>query len=245
MKYFFVSDIHGQYDRLIDALDAAQFDKDKDTLVSLGDAFDRGEQSLEVLQFLLSCPNKILIWGNHDLRLRDLMSERSYVQMYDYHNGVLETMQSFLGWGEKLTSIQIGLDFLNTREIAAQLWQYFDKCVYAAEWSNLIAAHAWIPFSDPWQEASRAEWYETTWENTQYCYEHYLKYLPKPIIVGHWHAWRFRERKEGSIDFSTFYSGDGKFIALDGCSNAAQGKVNVHIYETDEEPKLITGIQFF
>ena len=73
MKYFFMSDVHGEYSKMIAALNEAGFDKEKDVLVSLGDLFDRGSNSLEVLEYVMSCPNRILIWGNHDLRLKELM----------------------------------------------------------------------------------------------------------------------------------------------------------------------------
>ena len=66
MKYYFVSDVHGEYDKMVAALNASGFDPQKDTIVSLGDAIDRGEKSREVVEYLLSCPNRILIMGNHD-----------------------------------------------------------------------------------------------------------------------------------------------------------------------------------
>ena len=71
MKYFFVSDIHGKLDKLLDALAAAGFSVQNDTIVSVGDAFDRGKQNAGVLKFLMGCPHRILIWGNHDRRLKE------------------------------------------------------------------------------------------------------------------------------------------------------------------------------
>ena len=57
MRYVIVSDIHGQYDKLIEALNKVNFDKEKDTLISNGDAFDRGNQNKQVLEFVMSLPN--------------------------------------------------------------------------------------------------------------------------------------------------------------------------------------------
>ena len=90
MKYFFVSDIHGCYSKLVKALAIADFDMEKDTLVSVGDPFDRGSQSKEVLDFILSCPNHIIIIGNHDWRLRQLIKRPSLYTQYDITNGYPE-----------------------------------------------------------------------------------------------------------------------------------------------------------
>ena len=42
------------------------------------------------------------------------------------------------------------------------------------------------------------------------------------------------------IDFSTFVYED-KLIAIDGCTNATDGLVNVFVYENDAEPDYIIG----
>ena len=45
MKYFITSDIHGYYSVLIEELNKQGFDKNKDTLITLGDNFDRGPEN--------------------------------------------------------------------------------------------------------------------------------------------------------------------------------------------------------
>ena len=217
MRYVFVSDIHGQFDRLMTALEQAQFNKDADTIVSLGDPFDRGPQSWEVLDFLMSCPNRILVWGNHDLRLRELLIGADYPQNYDKSNGVLETMRSFCG--TNVYNINVGLNQLkcddDKRERCKLLWQYFDECVYAVEWSNLVGVHAWVPtavdrhlttydkwgcpmkeivlkYDTNWRSVSRDCWNETTWGNSQRCFVQKIFIPDKTLIIGHWHAWRLR-----------------------------------------------------
>ena len=63
---FFVGDIHGYYDRLMDALDEAGFDPKKGhKLFSVGDLIDRGEDSMKVLD-LLDEPWFYAVRGNHD-----------------------------------------------------------------------------------------------------------------------------------------------------------------------------------
>jgi fructose-1,6-bisphosphatase len=93
MRYFFVSDIHGEYKKLISALKQTGFNEATDTLVSVGDPFDRGPDNEKVLQFLLGLPNKILLWGNHDARLKILVDGTDDIAAYDFHNCTTDTIR--------------------------------------------------------------------------------------------------------------------------------------------------------
>ena len=88
MKYFFISDVHGEYDKMISALAVSGFDMEKDTLISLGDPFDRGPKSKDVLEFIMACPHHIIVIGNHDWRLKQLLKKPAYFNQYDIANGV-------------------------------------------------------------------------------------------------------------------------------------------------------------
>ena len=260
MRYVFVSDIHGRYDKLAKALAGAQFAPETDTLVCLGDIFDRGDQSWEVLKYIMGLPNRILIWGNHDFRLRELMLGKS-VGGHDYSNGVLETMHSFCPELKNIDSIDTIIYLFQTDERYKTkyelVWKYFNECVWAVEWDNLIATHGWLPherrvisrkmgkieeqtklFSD-WRSASRDEWYSASWAHTEMCCRDEC-YPDKPLIVGHWHAWRlhifFNNMPYHTVPFTTCIGADGKLIAIDGCSNAERGVVNTFVFSNDKEP---------
>lgn len=58
-------DIHGQYDALMQALDARGFDRQKDTLYCTGDLIDRGQASLECLSLVFE-PWFRSCLGNHE-----------------------------------------------------------------------------------------------------------------------------------------------------------------------------------
>ena len=270
MRYIFISDVHGQFDKMIRALNEVKFDKDKDTLVSLGDLFDRGPNSLEVLEYIMSCPKRILIYGNHDLRLRDLFLGRLCVS-YDYSNGVLETIKSFCG-RNALSTIPLGINIFSTdnnyKDKYRLLWKYFDECRFAIEFKDLVGTHAWIPaivdynktsfdkngnpiskvsyeYYEDWRSADRDLWEDITWCNSYDMFNSKVFIPNKKLIVGHWHAWRFRVFANGikytnekDIDFNTFEYKD-KLVAIDGCSNLGYGKVNAWVYETNKKPKLI------
>lgn len=65
-REFVTSDTHGCAERLIDCLDQAKFNYQKDKLIHLGDIVDRGPDSKGVVDLLLSITNLISIKGNHD-----------------------------------------------------------------------------------------------------------------------------------------------------------------------------------
>jgi serine/threonine protein phosphatase 1 len=66
MRTLVIGDIHGNYKGLMQALERANFDYEKDTLISLGDVVDGHSQSYEVVEELLKIKNLIAIKGNHD-----------------------------------------------------------------------------------------------------------------------------------------------------------------------------------
>jgi serine/threonine protein phosphatase 1 len=70
-----VSDIHGHCAELKKALDEAGFRINDESclLIVCGDYFDRGVENREVFDFLCSVSNKILIRGNHEDMLEQLL----------------------------------------------------------------------------------------------------------------------------------------------------------------------------
>ena len=101
MTYFITSDVHSFYKPLISALNEAGFDinNKEHILVVNGDLFDRGEDTLQVLEFIKSIPReqRILIRGNHEYLLRDLLSRKDFPHWHDISNRTLKTVFHLLG----------------------------------------------------------------------------------------------------------------------------------------------------
>lgn len=99
-KYFICSDIHSYYTPFKKALKQAGFNlKTKShILVILGDLFDRGDETVELYNFVKSLPKerRILIRGNHEYLLRDLY-ERGFCYSYDESNGTVKTLMHLKG----------------------------------------------------------------------------------------------------------------------------------------------------
>lgn len=78
MKYFCCSDTHGFYSQLLEALKEKGFDKNntEHKLVIIGDAFDRGKEAKELLNYLLKLKKSghlIYIQGNHESLMEDCL----------------------------------------------------------------------------------------------------------------------------------------------------------------------------
>lgn len=101
--YFCVSDIHSFYDIFINALKENAFDINNDDhiLVICGDAFDRGEQSKQLFNFLVSLQkyNRLIyVRGNHEDLLLDCIQEiksGKAISLHHYTNGTMKTISQF------------------------------------------------------------------------------------------------------------------------------------------------------
>lgn len=86
MRYI-VADIHGCYHQYQMLLEKIQF-SEKDESYVLGDAVDRGPETIKVLQDMMKRPNVIFILGNHDFIMYTLMKKLSVEiteENYDMH----------------------------------------------------------------------------------------------------------------------------------------------------------------
>eukprot|EP00456_Euglypha_rotunda_P076618 TRINITY_DN7188_c0_g1_i7.p2 TRINITY_DN7188_c0_g1~~TRINITY_DN7188_c0_g1_i7.p2 ORF type:complete len:263 (-),score=55.54 TRINITY_DN7188_c0_g1_i7:27-815(-) len=65
-RFLVVGDIHGEFEMLLRVLASAQYDEDRDILISVGDLIDRGPNCVEVVKFFLDHPRRFCILGNHE-----------------------------------------------------------------------------------------------------------------------------------------------------------------------------------
>lgn len=221
MKYFVVADVHGFYDEMKKALDAAGFDpaNENHTLVSLGDAIDRGPRPNEVIKYLVNLPRKILIRGNHE-DLMDTMLARGEAWPHDHSNGTYASAVQLASKYSKVTTgntISKGLAMmLGDAEIfsLARAEQTFKKyesmLVNYFETDHYVFVHGWIPvkalgwIDDPanhrvkaaygydpeWRSASEKNWTKyARWDSGLEMTKQGIFEPNKTIVCGHWHAY--------------------------------------------------------
>jgi len=76
MSVYCISDIHGCHDEFLELLGQIQFNPSLDTLYVLGDVIDRGDKSLDCLQFVWKTKGVHLIMGNHEKMMLDYFEKR-------------------------------------------------------------------------------------------------------------------------------------------------------------------------
>lgn len=242
-RFVVISDVHGHFDEMMEALNKVNFDPETDFLISLGDNLDRGPNNKKVMDYLMSLERKILIKGNHEDLFKDLCRKK-YPDMYDYSNGTYDAVCELGVYG--YTSFEEACD------LATQVTKsFFDSMVDYFETENYIFVHSWIaiknkdslPFHytrnrdfefDPdWRNADALAWQDAKWGNPFDMAKKGL--LPdKTVVFGHFHTSWARHHFDGKpewgdqADFSPYY-GDG-YIGIDACT-AYSGKVNVLVLE--------------
>ena len=234
-KLFVVTDVHGHYTMLMQKLREAGFDKDNEEhlLISLGDHFDRGGESPEVLRFFRSLKRKVLIRGNHE-DLLELVLSRGYLGDTDFKNGTDKTIRSLYGKDaiDHRGVLDVDGSFDGVRSFMNGMADYFES-------KNYIFTHGWIPFHveeqsfvlDPcWRTGTLGDWKRARFVGWE---EAYPAALPsKTLVCGH-HPCAYGAgfdpcRRWG--DYSPFYGKN--LIALDA-STANTGQMNVLVLEDE------------
>lgn len=246
-KYFVVSDVHSFFYELMEALDEKGFEKDnpEHKLCICGDLFDRGNETVQVFEFVKELQKKsrlIYVRGNHEDLLFDCMNEIKcgrIPSLHHLHNQTVKTICQFCGenewiiydptWRNKICEImQPVLDFIS------------NNCIDYAEIGNHILVHGYLPCYqglDDFRDATSEDWERARWKNGMEMWKN-PKYRVegKTVIVGHWHCsygWshidqKYKEfpqlsHKDFQYSFQPWIK-DG-IIALDACC-AYSGKIN-------------------
>jgi serine/threonine protein phosphatase 1 len=98
-RIFAVGDIHGCLDKLMALMDKVQIDPERDLLLFIGDYIDRGEQSKQVVDYLVDLKKRVkstvFLLGNHEHMFMDYYNGGS-IQPFLY-NGGQKTLDSYFG----------------------------------------------------------------------------------------------------------------------------------------------------
>lgn len=230
MKLFIVADVHSFYNELMVALNDKGFDINNPShiLVSLGDLFDRGTQSKQVMDFVLSLPEDRtrLVVGNHELLMEQILKAGAPGE-WDYNNGTIQTIKD-------LTGIQDNVyDAIFAMRENKQWREYMNRSAYFWQIENYVFVHGWIP--NDLENATRADWQDTTWKNgmQEWANGNYIDNLI--IYCGHWHAsWGHSHLHNIGSEFGadaifTPFKDNG-IVAMDACT-AHSGFVNCEVID--------------
>lgn len=100
---YVMSDIHGDYERYMQMLEAIDLDEERDTLYVLGDVIDFGEGGMKILDDMSARPNVYPIIGEHEYTALPLLrrlcgnAEESAVAVAALGK---EALAAFAAWGK-------------------------------------------------------------------------------------------------------------------------------------------------
>lgn len=264
-KYFVFSDVHGEYDALIESLEAAGYEhtNPKHILVSCGDNFDRGPKSRQVYEFLQTHKGTY-IKGNHDVMFEEFLDkgmDGEYVLFNILHNGLGATIASF-GGVKELNFTPVLVDDISKRLRNGRLYAFIKAMPLYFETKNFIFCHAGVdPKVNDWKETDE---HFMLWD-IEYSHRSVPNVGDKTVVIGHHHAFRVKENADTTFDnwirqgeglyrmdvkncpivkvygntdeHSPYFNGNK--IAIDGCVNLTK-KVNVLVIEDYplEEPEV-------
>ncbi len=230
-KLFVVSDIHGHYTLLKEALDNVGFD-DKNPehlLVCCGDYFDRGNENVEVLKFFERLKYKVLLRGNHEDLLLKLL-ETGEILPHNHINGTIQTLINFFG-KYAVQNFDGVVDFSGQWRTVDRICDFINETVNFFETENYVFVHGWVPgTSKEWRFSNDPAWEKARWIKWTEKYDGTRPIENKTLICGHmptFYANKF-DFNRSKDDASIFY-GDG-LIAIDAGTYDTK-KVNVLVLE--------------
>lgn len=247
-KYFVCSDTHSFYTPLKEALDNAGFNPENKNhyLIICGDIFDRGDETLELWNFLKKIKRKILIRGNHEILLLNCL-KNGYLSYIDNYNGTTKTIFHLAGFNlQNMPTSEVTIEeiFRKARDTGIEKW-IEDNYIYFFETKNYVFVHAWVPKNyrkEIWKDIwNRASWSNVPNEilkarNNKNFSKEFLH--NKKLVLGHFGTERIREilqedYEEGKPNYSTLIL-DNKFICLDSTTCLSK-KVNIIVIEDEDE----------
>lgn len=220
MKYFVVSDVHGFYSNMIQALNDKGFDKSNPDhmLIVCGDLMDRGTEATQMQEYILQLIklNKVvLIRGNHEDLVLDMLDNfNEYVypcieRTHHYTNGTFDTMLQ-LSSKNYFDAVGVPNEFVAVCRDTPFIKEIIPKMVDFFETDNYIFVHGWIPcitdkvglkytFNPQWRNATPEDWEKARWLNgVARCHFNGIKENGKTIVCGHWHCsygWAYIKQK--------------------------------------------------
>lgn len=252
MKYFVVSDVHSFFYEMMNAITDKGFEVDnpEHRLIVCGDLFDRGTQSVELLEFVKSLGDRfIYVRGNHEDLLFECYKELLRGRGCGNHhvsNGTIATISQFTGlnYYDLMFSTKERNDAL--KEKLEPLLDFIEnKSVDYYEVGDYIFVHGYIPCYynlDDFRNADKSDWASARWSNGMDMWRNPKNRVDgKTIVVGHWHCswgWSHIDQKYKEFPQPSHKHFQYSFqpwikegiIAIDACT-AYTGKVNCIVIE--------------
>jgi len=171
MFYYIIGDIHGCFSKLQNIYAKIQnIIEDEDIIIFLGDYIDRGSDSYNVIEFLISISDKhniVFLKGNHESMLFEYINGDVDMDLF-YYNGGDKTVKSYKKHTGVFNIPESHMDFLKNLAL------YY-------EGNNFIAVHAGLNPKIDNMEAQKED--DLLWIREQFFKAD--KTWEKTVIFGH------------------------------------------------------------
>lgn len=192
-RTFAIGDIHGEPSHLFKLLSCFPKLTRQDTLVFLGDYLDRGPQSREVIEYLMTLPSRteakvVCLRGNHEDAWLRVCNKGWDEFLLPASNGCLATYRSFVGGpvprDDELPSQDEMMALTTGAFFPDATLRWLEKLAFWYEDEHAIYVHAGLPrgksgFLHPSKVKDRQI---LLWIRTQ---DFFQNYRGKPVVFGH------------------------------------------------------------
>lgn len=220
-KLFVCSDLHGFYEETLKALKDAGYDENNDEhlLIVLGDLFDRGENSVQIYEWLFRLQKEgkaIILRGNHEPFLEEYLNGTCLTPFNWLNNGTKETLDdfshrtaSFESWCAIDKQCEMSGDSFvewlkETRkqinEEYPELISWLENRPNYYETQNYIFTHASIDTMAPdWHIPKKSHyhfygWDACHWDDGSFLKQPVLNTNGKVVVVGHFGTRELRKK---------------------------------------------------
>jgi len=171
-----IGDIHGCYPKLVKLIEKIKLNPEKDLLVFLGDYIDRGDQSKEVVDYLVDLkkklPSAIFLLGNHEQMLLDYLNRRNINPFLV--NGGKKTLSSYFGDSRLFSDQDLRFEF------PSEHLDFFYSLSPYYELEDYIFVHAGLRDGIP---SEQQELSDLLWIREDFYFSEFN--FGKTIIFGH------------------------------------------------------------
>jgi serine/threonine protein phosphatase 1 len=204
---FVIGDIHGRLD-MLEAL-LFHWNPEKEQLIVLGDAIDRGSNPAGVLNRLRQ-EGALLLRGNHEQMLLDWLANPNQKETsFYFKNGGKATIASLLGLFESQIRILDGPKLAKQiQDEQVDLLSYLHERPLYYEWGPYLFVHAGVqPFLKDWRNSN-----ETIFLSIRELFYKFPNETGKIIVFGHTPTGYIRQDNQSDI----WVSEDKSKIGIDG-----------------------------
>lgn len=218
MSVYVISDIHGEYDMLIELLDKINL-KATDTLYVLGDVLDRGSHPIKTLLKLMEMPNCICIVGNHEYMALEcldfLMQEITDESIAKLDDKILDNILNWQCNGSKTTIDEFRKLDSDTKEAVIDFINDFS--IYeevAVKEKHYLLVHAGLGNFAPEKDIDEYSLHDLIWERADYQTVYYNYAY---VVTGHTPTQAIKENQNPGYIYK-----HNNHIAID-CGASYQG----------------------